>query len=151
MKYDDPIYGEVGFIGLEEKIIKNPAMQRLKEVHQNGADFLVNPDMDTSRFEHSLGVAILCKKFGCDEDEVIAALTHDIPHTAFSHLADQLYERKDQTFHEDHHERFVEDYGLDELVEEHGYDPEYIFDEDNFTVLEQERPDLCADRLDYTL
>lgn len=151
MRYEDPIYGKVEFTGLEEKIIENRAMQRLKKVHQNGAAFLVNPDMDTSRFEHSLGVAILCKKFGCSEDEVVAALTHDIPHTAFSHLADQLYERKDQTFHEDHHERFVEEYGLDSLVREHGYDPSYIFDEDNFTVLEQDRPDLCADRLDYTL
>ncbi|MFT4867664.1 MAG: HD superfamily phosphohydrolase [Candidatus Nanohaloarchaea archaeon] len=151
MKYEDPIYGEVQFTELEKKIIENPGMQRLKKVHQNGADFLVKPEMDTSRFEHSLGVAILCKKFGADEDEVIAGLVHDISHTAFSHLADQVFERRDQTFHEDHHERFVERYGLDELVEEHGYDPEYIFDEENFGILERDRPDICADRLDYTL
>lgn len=151
MKYRDPIYGEIEFNGLEEEVIKNSGIQRLKKIHQNGADFLVNPDMDTSRFEHSLGVAILCKRFGCDEDEVVAALVHDISHTAFSHLIDQIYGRKDQAFHEDHHDRFVEEYGLDELAEEHGYDPGYIFDEDNFTVLERDIPDLCADRLDYML
>ena len=151
MKYEDPIYGEVEFTELEKKIIENPGMQRLKKVHQNGADFLVKPEMDTSRFEHSLGVAILCKKFGADEDEVIAALVHDISHTAFSHLADQVFERRDQTYHEDHHERFVKDFGLDTLVQEHGYDPDYIFDEDNFGILERDRPDICADRLDYTL
>ncbi len=151
MKYNDPIYGEVEFTGLEEKVIQNNGMQRLKKVHQNGADFLVNPDMDTSRFEHSLGVAILCKKFGCSEEEVVAAIVHDISHTAFSHLADQIYRRQDQTYHEDHHEKFIENYSLDELVEEYGYDPEYIFDEENFSVLERDRPDICADRLDYTL
>lgn len=151
MRYNDPIYGTVTFDGLAAEVIKNDGIQRLKEVHQNGADFLVNPDMDTSRFEHSLGVAILCKKFGCSEEEIVAALVHDISHTAFSHLADQMYDRMDQTFHEDHHERFIKDYGLDTLVANHGYDPEYIFDEDNFTVLERDRPDICADRLDYTL
>ena len=151
MKYEDPIYGEVEFTELEKKIIENPGMQRLKKVHQNGADFLVKPEMDTSRFEHSLGVAILCKKFEANEDEVIAGLVHDISHTAFSHLADQVFERRDQTYHEDHHERFVEDYGLDKIVKEHEYDPEYIFDEENFGILERDRPDICADRLDYTL
>ncbi len=151
MKYEDPIYGIVEFNGLEEEVIKNPGVQRLKKVHQNGADYLVNPNIDTSRFEHSLGVAILCKRFGCDKDEIIAALVHDISHTAFSHLVDQLYKRKDQAFHEDHHRRFIEEYGLDELVKKHEYDPGYIFDEDNFTVLERDVPDLCADRLDYML
>lgn len=152
MKYEDPIYGEVEFTELEKKIIENSGMQRLKKIHQNGADFLIKPEMDTSRFEHSLGVAILCKKFGADEEEeVIAALVHDISHTAFSHLADQVFERRDQTYHEDHHERFVKDFGLDTLVQEHGYNPDYIFDEDNFGILERDRPDICADRLDYTL
>lgn len=151
MNYNDPIYGSVTFTGLPEAVIENEGMQRLKEVHQNGANFLVNPAMDTSRFEHSLGTAILCRRFGRDEAEVVAALVHDISHTAFSHLADQLYEREDQTFHEDLHRRFVQRYGLDDLVAEHGYDPEYIFDEENFTVLERDRPDICADRLDYTL
>lgn len=151
MKYTDPIYGEVKFNEIEEKIIKNPGMQRLKKIHANGADFLVNPDRNTSRFEHSLGTAILCKRFGETQEEVIAGLVHDISHTVFSHLIDQVYERKDQTFHEDHHNLLVEKYGLNELVEKHGYDPDYVLNEDNFTVLEKDLPDLCIDRVDYTL
>lgn len=151
MEYTDPLYGTVTFSDLEQEVIENTALQRLKEIHQNGAAFLVNKRMKTTRYDHSLGVATLVKQFGCDEDEVIAALVHDVSHTAFSHLADQLFERKDQTYHEDFHERFVTDHGLDTLVKDHGYDPTYIFDEDNFTVLERDRPDICADRLDYML
>lgn len=151
MKYRDPIYGDVEFVGLKQEVIENPGIQRLKKVHQNGANFLVNPDMDTSRFEHSLGVAILCEEFGCKEAEIIAGIVHDVSHTAFSHLADQMYKREDQTFHEDHYDRFVKEYGLDDLVEEYGFNAGKIFDEDNFTVLERDLPDICADRLDYTL
>ena len=151
MSYTDPLYGSVTFTDLERQIIENTALQRLKHVHQNGAAFLVNKRMQTSRYDHSLGVAALLKQFDCEENEVVAGLVHDVSHTAFSHLADQLFERKDQTYHEDFHETFVTEHGLDTLVEKQGYDPAYIFDEDNFTVLERDRPDICADRLDYML
>lgn len=151
MNYSDPIYGKVRFNEVEKEIIQNPGMQRLKKIHANGADYLVNPNRNTSRFEHSLGTGILCKVFGEGEEEVIAGLVHDISHTVFSHLVDQVYEREDQTFHEDHHSRFVRKYGLDELVEEHGYDPSHVLNEENFPVLEKELPDLCTDRVDYTL
>lgn len=151
MEYTDPLYGTVSFSDLEQQVIENTALQRLKDIHQNGAAFLINKRMQTTRYHHSLGVATLLKQFDREEDEVIAGLVHDVSHTAFSHLADQLFERKDQTFHEDHHERFVEEHGLDTLVSDHGYDPSYIFDEDNFSVLERDRPDICADRLDYML
>lgn len=151
MKHLDPLYGEYEFDGVFEEIIRNPGMQRLMEVHQNGAAVLVNEDLDTSRFEHSLGVTILCREFGCGVREQLAALLHDISHTAFSHVADTVMDRRDETFHEDHHSRVIEDHGIDAILEDYGYDPDVILDESLYGVLERELPDLCADRLDYLL
>jgi HD superfamily phosphohydrolase len=151
MKHLDPLYGEYEFDGVFEEIIQNPGMQRLTEVHQNGAAVLVNEDLDTTRFEHSLGVTILCREFGCGVREQLAALLHDISHTAFSHVADTVFDRRDETFHEDHHRRVIEDHGIDAILEDNGYDPDVILDESLYGVLERELPDLCADRLDYLL
>lgn len=151
MGFEDPLYGTVDFEGAPARVIEHPAIQRLKRVHQNGGLFLINPEMDTSRFEHTLGVAALCKRFGAGEREVIAALVHDVGHTAFSHVADHVLDRADQAFHEDSVGKVVKEYELDEYLADLGFDPETVLDPDGFSILEQELPDLCADRLDYQL
>ncbi len=151
MKYEDEVFGTVEFSELEKKIIENPGMQRLKGIHSGGVRYLIYPHMDITRFEHSIGTAIICKRFSEKQEESIAGLVHDISHTAFSHMIDQVYERKDQSFHEDHHHRFLEEYGLNRLMEEQGHDPNHILNPNNFTILEKKIPDMCADRLDYTL
>lgn len=151
MELTDPLYGTVEFTGVAAELVEHPAVQRLQGIHQNGAVFLVNSDMDTSRFEHTVGVAALCQRFGASEREVIAALVHDVGHTAFSHVADHVFNRTDQTFHEDEVDRIVRDYALGEVLDAYGYAPHGIFAMDACPRLEQDLPDLCADRLDYQL
>lgn len=150
-EYEDPLYGTLKLSGAPAQVIENPAVQRLKHIHQNGGVFLVNPDMDTTRFENSLGVAALCKRFGASEREVLAALLHDVGHTAFSHVADHVFDRTDQAFHEDEIWRIVTRYGLDKCLDSLGYDPDTVLEIERFSVLEQDLPHLCADRLDYQL
>lgn len=149
--YEDPLYGTVEFTGAAARLVDHPALQRLEDVHQNGGAFLTNPDMDTSRLAHSLGVAALCERLGASEAEVIAALVHDVGHTAFSHVVDHALEKETQTFHEDEVDRIVARYDLDAWIDRAGFDPATVLDPDRFPILERPLPGLCADRLDYQL
>lgn len=151
VEYQDPLYGTLEFTGASARVIEHPAVQRLKRVHQNGGIFLTNPNMDTSRFEHSLGVAFLCKQLGATKREVIAALLHDVGHTAFSHVADHVFNQEDQAFHENEVERIIDQYNLAEYLDSLGYDIETVFAIEEFPILEQDLPSICADRLDYQL
>lgn len=151
MLVEDPLYGPVEFTGVAGELLAHPALERLRGVHQNGGAFLVDPAMDTSRFEHTVGVAALCRRFGAGEREVLAAILHDVGHTAFSHVADHLFERADQGFHEDEVGRVVDRYDLDDWLATRGFDAGRLLDADGFGLLEQDLPDCCADRLDYQL
>lgn len=42
MLISDPVYGEFEIDGLLEELIVSKPVQRLKEIHQAGAGFLVN-------------------------------------------------------------------------------------------------------------
>lgn len=52
----DPIYDRIQYDSLERGIIDTPIFQRLRWVRQNDVAFLVYPSLNTTRFEHSLGV-----------------------------------------------------------------------------------------------
>ncbi len=85
MLITDALYGSFEIDGVLEELILSERVQRLKGIHQAGASFLVNSKWNISRFEHSIGVMLLIKKFGGSVEEQIAALLHDVSHTVFSH------------------------------------------------------------------
>jgi hypothetical protein len=64
MIYDDHIYGRVE---IQEPVIldliNSPAMQRLKGINQAGYFHVYFPSIPRSRFDHSLGVYFLLKKY----------------------------------------------------------------------------------------
>ena len=51
----DELYGEYEFPDYFERIISTETFQRLKGIHQNGANFLRDKRMTTTRYEHSVG------------------------------------------------------------------------------------------------
>ena len=104
-----------------------------------------------TRFEHSLGVLFLMRKFDASLEEQIAGLLHDVPHTAFSHVADFVFENKGHEYHEKFLEEMIYNSEIPEILERHGFDVEHILDESNFGMLERDLPKLCADRLDYSM
>lgn len=151
MIINDRVYGEINItepVLLE--IINSKPLQRLKGINQAGASVYVL-DKDVTRYEHSLGVMILLKKLGATVEEQIVGLMHDIPHTAFSHVIDFVFKTKDHDFHERFHEKIVMASEIPEILKRYGYDIDRILDEHNFKLLERDIPDLCADRVDYTL
>lgn len=100
----DRIYGT---IDIEESVLldvmQSRAVQRLRGVLQHGITGLIGITAPTSRFEHSVGVMLLVRQFGAPVEEQIAALLHDISHTAFSHVIDYVvggWQDAESSYHE---------------------------------------------------
>ena len=86
------IYGDVEitepvFIAL----LQSPVLERLKKVTQGGPTDIAFPDTAFTRYDHSVGVAVLLRLFNAPLQEQLAGLVHDVSHTAFSHLGDLIY------------------------------------------------------------
>lgn len=152
LKINDEIYGQFKIEGVLEELILSKPVQRLKGIHQGGASYLVNEKWDVTRYEHSIGVMLLIKKLGGSVEEQIAGLLHDISHTAFSHVVDFVFDNDREDYHEKIYEAVLLNSDVPDILTKHGYlDHQQIFDDSLWTILEQPAPDLCADRVDYTL
>lgn len=151
MKYTDKIYGDFEITGVVEKLIETKVFQRLKKVHQGGAVFLINPAINQTRFEHSIGVMLLIKKMGGNIESQIAGLIHDISHTAFSHLVDYVFENEEEDYHEKKYEKVLSNQELIEVLNDFGFDWRNFIELEQYPILEYPLPNLSADRIDYTL
>ncbi|WP_316821852.1 HD domain-containing protein [Pedobacter gandavensis] len=147
---NDLLYGNVELPLVFEDLLASPALKRLGGVHQSGAIFLVNPELNHTRLEHSTGVMLLIRKLGGSELEQIAGLLHDLSHTAFSHVGDYVFKNKEENYHEEMFAEVLMNSDIPDILKKHGYHLDQILD-GKFPLLEQPLPDLCADRLDYTL
>lgn len=155
MVYEDKVYGRTE---IEEpvilELINSPELQRLKEVDQAGYFEPYYPGSKHTRFEHSLGVYLLLRKFGAPIEEQIAGLIHDVSHSAFSHAVDYVLSEgseKEQSHQDNYFDEYVLASGIPSILKKYGFETGYILDETNFPLLETQLPDLCADRIDYSL
>jgi HD superfamily phosphohydrolase len=102
MKVRDPVHGFVYYNDNEEKIINTQVFQRLRDIKQLALACYVYPGAHHSRFEHSLGVMHLCEKVAAhlelsvEQRETLryAGLLHDIGHGPFSHVSEQVIEKR---------------------------------------------------------
>ena len=148
----DPVYGDVTFTEpLFIDLYHADAVQRLTAIYQGGITAFIKPERATTRLDHCLGVAALLRLLGADSVEQAAGLLHDAPHTAFSHVVDFVFPNHAHTYHEEHREAMLEGSEIPAICARHGLDWRYVSDAENFTLLEQPLPQLCADRLDYFL
>lgn len=152
MKMKDCIYGEFNIETVLEALINTKEIQRLKNIHQGGASYLVNPRWNVTRYDHSIGVMLLICKMGGSIEEQIAGLLHDISHTAFSHVVDFALDNKEEDYHEKIYERIIESSNIPNILKDFGYNyKNIVYNEEKWTILEKSAPDLCSDRIDYTL
>jgi HD superfamily phosphohydrolase len=153
MLYADPLYGAVEInepVLLE--LMSSQAMQRLRGVLQHGITALIGITPPVTRFDHSVGVLLLVRRLGGSVEEQIAALLHDVSHTAFSHVIDYVVDGHDsQSYHEEWKESHLAASDVPAVLARHGYDWRDFLHEEDYTLLEQPAPRLCADRLDYFL
>ncbi|KAA0765595.1 HD domain-containing protein [Bacillus sp. SH5-2] len=148
----DVLYGEFEVDPVVEDLIVSKPVQRLKGIHQNGASYLVNENWNVTRFDHSVGVMLLVKKLGGSVEEQIAGLLHDVSHTAFSHVIDYVFGNENESYHEEIFSSVVKNSEIPAILAKYGYNYENILlDDSKWTLLERSAPELCADRVDYTL
>ena len=157
MQYTDRVYGGAKInepIILE--LIASQALQRLKGVNQAGYYDYFSPggDATITRFEHSLGVFLLLKKYGASIEEQVAGLIHDASHSTFSHCIDYVLKEgsgREQSHQDNIFNNFIKSTDIPLILEKYNLDLEYILDDGNFPLKETELPDLCADRIDYSI
>ena len=153
MQYHDRLYGaaEIGDPVLID-LMQTAAMERLRGVLQHGITAVIGITRPTTRFEHSVGVMLLARRLGAPLKEQVAALLHDVSHTAFSHVIDYVFGGHDsQSYHEAMKESYMGGTDLPPTLARHGYDWRDFLGEEDYPLLEQPSPALCADRLDYFL
>jgi len=153
MNHSDSIYGPVE---IKEPVLldlmQSQATQRLRGVLQHGITALIGLTQPVTRFDHSVGVMLLVRRLGGTLDEQIAALLHDISHTAFSHVIDYVVDGHDsQSYHEEWKEAHLLASDVPDVLARHGYAWRDFLHEEDYALLEQPAPRLCADRLDYFL
>lgn len=151
MYYEDALYGKVELSeAVLQDLMDTDALRRAKGLAQHGITALLGITPPFSRFEHSVGVMLLVRRLGASLQEQVAALLHDVSHTAFSHVIDFVFDdHGGQGYHEQKKEWFVERSEIPGVLRRHGMDWRDVLDDEQFALLEQPAPALCADRLDY--
>jgi HD superfamily phosphohydrolase len=153
MKYDDSIYGPTT---IDEPVLlelmETRAVGRLKGVLQHGVTALLGITTPITRYQHSVGAMLLVRRAGGGLHEQVAALLHDVSHTAFSHVIDHVFhDQGTQSYHERQKEWWIERTELPAVLARHDLNWRDFLDDEPFPLLEQPLPRLCADRLDYFL
>jgi len=155
----DPIHGNIELNEIELKLLDTPEVQRLRHIKQNGLCYLVYPAMNSTRFEHSLGVMHLAGKVADHlnlvaerHDLRIAGLLHDIGHCAFSHTSDHLLSRFGFN-HEENSSRIILETGISDILNSYGISPGKISDlvtgKGNLSKIISSEIDV--DKMDYLL
>ncbi|KAK8049395.1 phosphoribosylamidoimidazole-succinocarboxamidesynthase [Apiospora phragmitis] len=139
------------------ELLRSAALARLAGVHQHGISGLLGLTPKVTRLEHTVGAMLLVRHVGAGVAEQVAALLHDVSHTAMSHVVDFAMasgpEDDEGSFHEVHKMRYIRDFTpIPAILARHGFvDRPGPLDEELFPLVEQPAPRLCADRLDYAL
>jgi HD superfamily phosphohydrolase len=150
MRVEDQVYGEVEICNpLLLELLHSPSIVRLQGIQQYGIPIQYFPSAGFTRYEHSIGTMILLKRLGAEIVEQAAGLLHDISHTAFSHVTDYVW--NDEKAQDERHREYFLSSEVPLILAKYGIHPEHVADIDLHPLLERETPDLCADRVDYTL
>ncbi|MCH1429283.1 MAG: hypothetical protein L7U87_00850 [Chlamydiales bacterium] len=140
---DDPLVLE---------LLESPIMDRLKDIEQHGVSYYIGGYPSFTRYDHSVGVYYLLKRFKADYNERIAGLVHDSSHTIFSHLGDFIYPQGN--IKEAYQDKIVDwwlmEQNLEAIINKYQLTLGDISPKsEQFIALEQEVPNLCADRVEY--
>lgn len=153
MVIKDRVYGEIEVSsGVLQELISSGVVQRLKGIAQHGVPDEYYSVPGFSRFDHCVGVMLLLKKLGASEEEQIAGLLHDVSHTAFSHMIDWVVgSGATEDYQDEQHSEYIMHSEIPAILHKYGYSADRVTDYHHFGLLERDLPDLCADRVDYSL
>lgn len=152
MKIQDIVYGTIEIT--EQAIIDlihSQPIERLKHISQDGASHYLQPFRTVTRFEHSIGTWFLSKKYNRSLPEQIASLLHDIPHTAFSHVADFVMKDENHEYHDRFFEKIILQSDIPDILKKHKIKVEEVLAKEKYPLLDNKLPDISVDRWDYFL
>lgn len=137
------------------KYLKVPSLLRLKNIdYFCGMKYASKDIYDfkecISRYDHSLTVSLLIYKLTKNKEATLAGLFHDISTPCFSHVIDYMnndYERQEST-EEFTGEILKHDKYLMACLKEDKIDINNIINFKKYSVVDNDRPKVCADRLD---
>jgi len=164
----DPIHDFITVYKHELDIIDTPVFQRLRRIRQLAGAHLVYPGAQHSRFEHSLGTmhiasqaaTMLKEKKYLDSNDVanlrLAALLHDIGHGPFSHLFEEVLQKKKRISHEQMGEKLILKSEIGDLITKAGFDKGFVsklaFGNSKYQFMNEIISGaLSADMMDYLL
>ena len=163
----DPIHDFIRVYDYELPIIDHPIFQRLRRIRQLSGAHLTYPAAQHTRFEHSLGVMHIAGQAGhslnekgfLKSDDIkilrLAALLHDIGHGPFSHLYEEIIQKKKMS-HEDFGKEIILKSEIGDIISKNGFDKKFItkvaFGNSKFQYLNEiVSGALSADMMDYLL
>ncbi|MFB5618419.1 MAG: HD domain-containing protein [Candidatus Nitrosomaritimum aestuariumsis] len=163
----DPIHDFIRVYDHELKIIDNPIFQRLRRIRQLSGAHLTYPAAQHTRFEHSLGVMHIASQAGealrekgiIKKEDIeqlrLAGLLHDIGHGPFSHLFEEIIQKK-KISHEDFGRNLILKSVIGDTLSKNGYDKKTItkiaFGDSKLQYLNEiVSGALSADMMDYLL
>ena len=132
----DPIHGFIHVQKHELAVIDSPIFQRLRRIKQLSGAHLTYPAAQHARFEHSLGVMHIAGQAGralleggvlhSDDMDVLrlAGLLHDVGHGPFSHLFEQIADKK--LSHEDFGKQIITHSEIGDILSKNGFDKKVI-------------------------
>lgn len=135
-----------------------PLIQRLKNIGMNcGLEYtqfeLFKKCQSYTRYDHSIGVALIIWHFTHDKTQTIAGLLHDVATPVFAHTIDFLngdYLNQETT--ENGTREIIENSKeLKQLLKKHQITIDSIVDYHQYPIADNDSPQLSADRLEYSL
>lgn len=138
-----------------KKYLNVPSLVRLKYItYFCGMDYaskdIYNFSEHITRYDHSITTALNVWNFTNNKVKTIAALFHDISTPCFSHVIDYMnkdYEKQEST--EFYTEKILKsDKYLLKCLKQDSIDINDIINFKKYTIVDNERPKLCADRFD---
>ncbi len=138
-----------------KKYLKSDSLKRLNKIsYFCGMDYaskdIYNFKEYITRYDHSLTVALLTYKLTNDKTSSLAGLFHDVATPCFSHVIDYMNNdyANQETTEEYTEEIIMNDKYLLECLKEDNIKPEDIINFKKYTIVDNDRPKLCADRMD---
>lgn len=139
-----------------ERYLSSKEMQRLQSVDMNcGVNYTSFPffkDLNPySRYNHSIGTALITWHFTRDEAQILAALFHDIATPAFAHTIDFAYGDHEKQIATENRTAAIISSSVEIVAElKKNHIPiEAVSDYHQYPVADQDIPHLCADRVEY--
>ena len=141
-----------------EEIINTPEFRRLKNVGMNcGCEYTSFPifakGKNYTRYDHSIGVALIIWNFTKDVKQSIAGLLHDISSPVFAHVIDFLNgDHENQESTEEKTEEIIENSKeIQAILRKYNLTTKDVYDYHMYPIADNDSPLLSADRLEYTI